>query len=111
MCRKSTGQKTMIKTCSNCRQQFDASFKTATLCKPCYITEKKDERQQLLNDVIYWQTRCFKAETHLALNPPAEQLDVGMIRRLIQLCHPDKHAGSEMAKTVTMELLKMRSAQ
>jgi len=100
----------MIKICTRCHQSFEAAFFKATHCKACFIAEKKDEHQQLLNDVVYWQTRCFKAETHLDLNPPAEQFDAGMIKRLIQLCHPDKHGGSDAAKTMTAELLKMKAA-
>ncbi len=33
-----------------------------------------------------------------------------MLRRLIQLCHPDKHAGSEAAATATRFLLELRAA-
>ncbi len=99
----------MIKICTRCHYAFSTKSK-ATHCNACYIAEKKDERQQLLSDVIYWQTRCFNAEQALdEAEPPAEQFDSGMIKRLIQLCHPDKHGGSEMAKTMTTELLKMRT--
>jgi len=31
-----------------------------------------------------------------------------MLRRLIQLCHPDKHAGSEAAATATRFLLELK---
>jgi hypothetical protein len=35
-------------------------------------------------------------------------LDATMVRRLIQLCHPDKHAGSEAATLATLWLLKLK---
>lgn len=35
-------------------------------------------------------------------------LDAAMVRRLIQLCHPDKHAGSEASTLATLWLLKLK---
>lgn len=35
-------------------------------------------------------------------------LDKMMLRKLLQLCHPDKHGGSALATSVTAELLKMK---
>ena len=35
-------------------------------------------------------------------------LEKSLIDRLIVFCHPDKHNGSEIANTLTKELLKLR---
>lgn len=35
-------------------------------------------------------------------------LDALMLRRLLQLCHPDRHGGSEAATTATQFLLELR---
>lgn len=35
-------------------------------------------------------------------------IDKELLRKLIMLCHPDKHGGSEMANSVTVVLLKMK---
>ena len=42
-------------------------------------------------------------------NAPAPATFSGYLRKLIQLCHPDKHAGSETANEVTAWLLSQRS--
>lgn len=36
-------------------------------------------------------------------------IEPAMLRRLIQLCHPDKHGNSEAANTATRYLLALRS--
>ena len=42
-------------------------------------------------------------------NPaPAPAIDREMLRRLIQLCHPDKHAGSVASNTATLWLLSLK---
>lgn len=41
---------------------------------------------------------------------PAAEIPKDQLRRLIQLCHPDKHNGSQAAQTATEWLLKQRRA-
>ena len=38
-------------------------------------------------------------------------IEPAMLRRLIQLCHPDKHQGSEAATVATRYLLALREAR
>lgn len=38
----------------------------------------------------------------------ATSLEPALLKKLIRLCHPDKHDGSKLANEVTVELLKMR---
>lgn len=40
---------------------------------------------------------------------PAAPIESDMLRRLIQLCHPDKHAGSESAGIATRYLLGLKN--
>jgi len=40
----------------------------------------------------------------------APVIEPTMVRRLLQLCHPDKHAGSEAAVVATQFLLGLRDA-
>lgn len=42
------------------------------------------------------------------LNGNSKQLDDGDIKRLLMLCHPDKHGGKEMAHEMTQKLLALR---
>ncbi len=63
-----------------------------------------------------WKRLCFpcwKAGKDAADKPtpaPAAPMPIDpvMLRRLIQLCHPDRHGGSEAASVATTWLLKQR---
>ena len=39
-----------------------------------------------------------------------EPIELEMLRRLVQLCHPDKHANSEASNTATRYLLALKEA-
>lgn len=41
---------------------------------------------------------------------PSIDLDIPMLRRLLQLCHPDKHANSESSQIATRYLLGLKDA-
>jgi hypothetical protein len=67
-----------------------------------------------------WKRMCLSC--YLARNPgkrrsaepvlvAAAGIEPEMLRRLIQLCHPDKHQGSESSNTATAYLLKLREAR
>jgi hypothetical protein len=83
----------------------------AILCPAC-------KRRSFLQDEP-WKRVCVSCylERKGAVPPsaPARAQAVApiapdMLRRLIQLCHPDKHAGSEAAATATRFLLELRAA-
>lgn len=73
----------------------------ARLCKPCFIGAKQREHDDLVETV-----RQLKAEIERLRATPA--LDPLTMRKLLQLCHPDKHGGSATANDVTAWLLTMR---
>ena len=52
--------------------------------------------------------RQAKGRTLPVATPAGAGIEPGMLRRLIQLCHPDKHQGSEAATTATAYLLAPR---
>lgn len=43
-----------------------------------------------------------------ATTPQTPGVTPEMLKRLLHLCHPDKHGNSAMANSITQELLKMR---
>lgn len=42
--------------------------------------------------------------------PAASPIDPAMLRRLLQLCHPDRHDGSATSVAATQYLLQLRNA-
>jgi len=75
------------------------------VCRDCksYFRRADDED---------WKLRCYacwKRSKASAAPPPASPIvPTEMLRRLIQLCHPDKHGNSETATIVTRWLLSLR---
>lgn len=64
----------------------DAPWKL--LCVTCYLERKQSKPKAL----------------------PAAPIEPNMLRRLIQLCHPGRHAGSAAALIATRWLLEVRRA-
>lgn len=66
-----------------------------------------------------WRVRCvpcWRESKGLHSAPvqgqaAAPAIEPTMVRRLLQLCHPDKHAGSEAAVVATQFLLSLRAAE
>jgi hypothetical protein len=86
----------------------ESSSGTNAICPECGGVYFKKEN---------WQKLCLKCylrkkgkTTPTATAPVPEPLiPVDMLRRLIQLCHPDKHRNSEAATTATVWLLNQRA--
>ena len=109
----------MIKTCAECGDRYQTDFSWSTMCKECYIESKKKERNDLEDRLRYcreqasqfreqarqWQERAESAEAQIKA---MKGLDADMLRRLIQLAHPDKHGNSESSKIATQWLIKAR---
>lgn len=83
--------------CPACRRRtFTQDQPWKVLCVTCYLATGPKRR------------RTERAEVQLA--PPAPSIPADMLRRLIQLCHPDRHGGSEAATLATRWLLEQREA-
>jgi len=65
------------------------------LCVACYLERNPGKR-------------CSPEPVPVAVAAGAG-IEPEMLRRLIQLCHPDEHQGSEAATTATHYLLQLRS--
>ena len=97
-------------TCPECgdRYQKDAPWKKT--CMPCWKASKRAEHIELLElrEEVAEHRRLLRevaAEKKAASNSP------DMLARLIRLCHPVKHNGSEAANVATAWLLSHRGAR
>ncbi len=119
-----------IKTCLKCKETFDADEPWKRLCLPCWIKgknatpgtparpdpliQKEFELSKLRRELINTQQALHRAnETARTLAFEIERMVIPaipgeMIRRLLQLVHPDKHDGSLAATTATKWLLQQR---
>lgn len=59
-----------------------------------------------------WKRLCVQCwlKSKGMVSAAAPALDAPRIRQLLQLCHPDRHAGSALANEVTAWLLSLRKA-
>lgn len=76
-------------SCPECGDEYYRDQHWKAICLDCYI-ERKGARKAA------------------PPQPQAPAIPPDMWRRLLQLCHPDKHAGSEVATTTTQWLLQMK---
>lgn len=102
-------------SCLHCGAHFDALGSWQTLCRVCYAQSKKQqlqaiaaERDAALDQVRALRRELDQARLELARRPRERVLPADQWRRLLQLCHPDKHANSETATTITRWLLENR---
>lgn len=75
-------------------------------CKSVYLMDAPWKRVRL---ACYLRTKGKTTPT-ARIVAPAEQIEPGMLRRLIQLCHPDRHGNSETANIATRYLLALKGA-
>lgn len=84
------------------------SFSGATAtCPSCGAAYLKDQPWKRICLTCYLKAKG-KTYTPPTAAPAVAQIEPGMLRRLIQLCHPDRHANSEAANTATQYLLQLR---
>jgi hypothetical protein len=73
----------MNKTCLECKCQFNTNEAWKTLCLDCY----KKSKGYIKN---------------------TNNIDADLLKKLIYLCHPDKHNQSVISITVTKYLLSLK---
>ncbi len=76
-----------------------------TLCRHCFVSAKKRELADLKIENLLLRDELDRLRAR-----PAMGIEPQMIRRLLQLCHPDRHGGSEAAATATRWLIEQRDA-
>lgn len=94
---------TATAVCEDCGKTFERRPSEAwkRLCTPCWkagVTRDAEDRA--------WHAG-YEAGKRSAV--PAEGLDKSRLRALLQLCHPDKHAGSDLATATTAWLLTIKA--
>ena len=56
-----------------------------------------------------WKLQCVTCYlARKAKATPSAPIDQAMLRRLVQLCHPDRHGNSEAANIATSWLLELK---
>ena len=108
-----------ISYCKECGQRFDnGGYSWKKVCTACYVEKKKAEHESLAAEVEELRGFADQARFEIArlrrelacqvaaLRQPAIEPD--MLGRLIRLCHPDRHQGSEAANIATAWLLEQR---
>jgi hypothetical protein len=81
-------------TCPTCGKTYHQDHAWKKVCLSCYLTSKG-------------KTAPTTA-ARLVLPTP---IDPTMLRRLVQLCHPDRHSNSDAANTATRYLLALKGGQ
>lgn len=101
----------MSRHCTSCDGSLPADAPSyAKLCKPCFALSKRLEVQQLHHQIDRLETEVRRLRA-LAVRAPAPTplpFDLARGRQLLQLCHPDRHDGSDLAHRVTSWLLDAR---
>lgn len=116
-----------IATCDLCGQHFERqpSEGWKRKCQPCWQAGKRGAPAGARRiggksevDHLREQIECLRAELSIArmaagiarMNASPAALPADMLRRLLHLCHPDKHGNSRAATTATQWLLEQRKS-
>lgn len=83
--------------CEECGIEFRSPREWSSICKQCWKTSQGFTGSSRKS---YTQTQYKPSSTPFI--PPE------MLKRLIQLCHPDKHSGSEASLKATQWLIEQR---
>jgi hypothetical protein len=90
------GQPTYSHICRKCRIGFSSPNDWSTLCKICWLKDKEQEEAKR-------EREKYQPPPRQNQNP-AQTIPDDIYKRLVMLCHPDKHGGSEMSVKVTQWL-------
>jgi hypothetical protein len=106
------------RTCRQCGNEFYADQPWKRVCFDCWKESKKQSGQwrggtsqgwpgQDHHEMLALKAKIASLEWQL-LAAQASSIPPDMLRRIIQLCHPDKHNNSAAATEATQWLLKQR---
>lgn len=85
-----------------------ADFEPCTeICPTCKAPYLKDQPWKRVCLACYLRSKARTAPT-VRTKAPAAPIEPDMLRRLIFLAHPDKHADSEASNVATRFLLSLR---
>jgi hypothetical protein len=76
------------------------------LCRVCFAARKRDEQRELEDGLDYYSNRCAALEAQL--RSKGAGISDEHLKRLIMLCHPDKHGNSKISNEITQWLLSLR---
>ncbi len=105
-------------TCIECGHPFPQRGGYEQRCPLCYKVEKGYKVLWGDQAFLWAQTEILELRMKLEeakASAPVQKAETGLkgnlLRRVISLCHPDKHGNSERATEVTQELLTLRGAE
>jgi len=87
-------------------EQFTPGAATCPNCGAAYL---KDQAWKRVCLTCYLKAKGKPAPTTRTA-PAVTPIDPAMLRRLVQLCHPDRHNNSEASNTATRYLLALKAA-
>jgi hypothetical protein len=86
--------------CPLCGASYIQDSPWKKICLKCYLKQKKKDGT--------YKEREYTPPARPTYTP-APVIEPMMLKRLIQLCHPDKHSGSEGANIATRFLLELKA--
>lgn len=103
------------RVCTDCGAGFWANASWQRRCLDCHHARKVDqsvdlraERDAALDLVILLRRELDQTRLALAARPVERVIPSDQWRRLVQLCHPDRHDNSDVATEATRWLLENR---
>ncbi len=98
--------------CPLCGTMFVQDSPWKKICLKCYLKKKK--KDGTYQERVKPETKTEYRKEYVYIRDPVyvgAQIEPIMLKRLIQLCHPDRHANSEGANIATRFLLELKSRQ
>lgn len=89
------------KVCKQCSTKFFADLEWKKICLACWKENKgiKDKKKR---------RSTFEDQPPFHFQPKTKTIPADMLRRLIYLCHPDKHNQNRASHIATEWLLKQK---
>lgn len=95
--------------CPNCGRRYLQGAEWKRICYPCWKSAKQSTPHNNETERLRAENARLRLQLlQRTLEGPRETIPLEMLKRLIRLCHPDRHGNSEMATTATQWLLSQR---